>query len=299
MELNRSSFHAQSESVFLPPVDKFLFILLQCFLGIFESFCFPFPPRAIIRSSQFIQRSSEAWIKKIFRLRSSFDSRRRRRRIERVHLSRSSEKHFRNLQKNGKGGVSAICGLRYYPASIEASSGQDILSARRIPPLFLPRKQRAAAREACSGLVVCLPLTSTLLDKDNAPSLIRFGDNSFRSSSAQGKKSRGRSRFPGTSNRFFSLSLSLLFSNELFAKKWSNTFCATNFFLYAFPRDEETQSVGDAENTVKEGSGRGEGKEGREGVRNENRRTGIQRETGEQWTGCRSVRILSRIHSTM
>lgn len=209
LELNRSSFHAQSESVFLPPVDKFLFILLQCFLGIFESFCFPFPPRAIIRSSQFIQRSSEAWIKKIFRLRSSFDSRRRRRRIERVHLSRSSEKHFRNLQKNGKGGVSAICGLRYYPASIEASSGQDILSARRIPPLFLPRKQRAAAREACSGLVVCLPLTSTLLDKDNAPSLIRFGDNSFRSSSAQGKKSRGRSRFPGTSNRFFSLSLSL------------------------------------------------------------------------------------------
>lgn len=36
MELNRSSFHAQSESVFLPPVDKFLFILLQCFL--FRSF---------------------------------------------------------------------------------------------------------------------------------------------------------------------------------------------------------------------------------------------------------------------
>lgn len=69
LELNRSSFHAQSESVFLPPVDKFLFILLQCFLGVFESFCFPFPPRAIIRSSQFIQRSSEAWIKKIFRLR--------------------------------------------------------------------------------------------------------------------------------------------------------------------------------------------------------------------------------------
>lgn len=210
MELNRSSFHAQSESVFLPLVDKFLFILLQCFLGVFESFCFPFPPRAIIRSSQFIQRSSEAWIKKIFRLRSSFDSRRRRRRIERVHLSRSSEKHFRNLQKNGKGGVSAICGLRYYPASIEASSGQDILSARRIPPLFLPRKQRAAAREACSGLVVCLPLTSTLLDKDNAPSLIRFGDNSFRPSPLRaGEKSRGRSRFPGTSNRFFSLSLSL------------------------------------------------------------------------------------------
>lgn len=36
LELNRSSFHAQSESVFLPPVDKFLFILLQCFL--FRSF---------------------------------------------------------------------------------------------------------------------------------------------------------------------------------------------------------------------------------------------------------------------
>lgn len=248
---------------FHPSINSYLSSYSVFFSGVFESFCFPFPPRAIIRSSQFIQRSSEAWIKKIFRLRSSFDSRRRRR-IARVHLSRSSEKHFRNLQKNGKGGVSAICGLRYYPASIEASSGQDILSARRIPPLFLPRKQRAAAREACSGLVVCLPLTSTLLDKDNAPSLIRFGDNSFRSSSAQGKKSRGRSRFPGTSNRFFSLSLSLLFSNELFAKKWSNTFCATNFFLYAFPRDEETQSVGDAENTVKEGSERGEGKEGRE-----------------------------------
>lgn len=135
------------------------------------------------------------------------------------------------------------------------------------PAESLPFFSRANKGRLHAKLVqdfVCLPLTSTLLDKDNAPSLIRFGDNSFRSSSAQGKKSRGRSRFPGTSNRFFSLSLSLLFSNELFAKKWSNTFCATNFFLYAFPRDEETQSVGDAENTVKEGSERGEGKEGKE-----------------------------------
>lgn len=204
------------------------------------------------------------------------------------------------MQKNGKGGVSAICGLRYYPASIEASSGQDILSARRIPPLFLPRKQRAAAREACSGLVVCLPLTSTLLDKDNAPSLIRFGDNSFRSPPpfAQGKNLEADRDSQGqiTGSSLYP-SLSPL-SQRVIRKEVEQHFLCDEFLFVRVPtRRGNTERWRRGKYGQRGKRARGGG--GREGVRNENRRTGIQRETGEQWTGCRSVRILSRIHSTM
>lgn len=189
MELrNRSSFYYRRKAYFFhPSINSYLLpfaLYIQCSPE-FSRFRFVFPPspRPIIRSSHIafpIYPKAElgAW-KKIFRRASIFlrfeeEEEEEDRASSSFAFNREAFSEFR--QKNGRReGVD----MRATILSREHRGGGDILSARRIPPPFFScfaRKQRAAEREACSEQVVCLPLTSTLLDKDNAPPLIRFGD---------------------------------------------------------------------------------------------------------------------------
>lgn len=69
--------------------------------------------------------------------------------------------------------------VRYIPRGEQRTGyfvGPQNPSSSSFSLFLLLRAQTKRAKLAQDGTVVCLPLTSTLLDKDNAPSLIRFGD---------------------------------------------------------------------------------------------------------------------------
>lgn len=135
------------------------------------------------------------------------------------------------MQKSGRrGGRYAGCDI-IPRASRRAADRIFRRPADSLPPFFscFARKQRAAAREACSGryrTVVCLPLTSTLLDKDNAPSLIRFGSLS----STRAGKNLDRSQEQVTSS--FYPPPRVIREERLFTKKWNNTRGSCDEFLF-------------------------------------------------------------------
>lgn len=95
--------------------------------------------------------------------------------------SRFDSRIFRNLEKKK---WRAKCGLDTYDISREHRGeqrtgyfvGPQNPSSSSFSLFLLLRAQTKRAKLVQDGTVVCLPLTSTLLDKDNAPSLIRFGD---------------------------------------------------------------------------------------------------------------------------
>lgn len=167
------------------------------------------------------------------------------------------------MQKSGRrGGRYAGCDI-IPRASRRAADRIFRRPADSLPPFFscFARKQRAAAREACSGryrTVVCLPLTSTLLDKDNAPSLIRFGSLS----STRAGKNLDRSQEQVTSSF---IPLPELFGRKGYSQRSGTTLVevATNFFLYTFPRRGTQRS-----RRGKYGQRRKRGEEEREGIRN-------------------------------